>query len=101
MHHGHEQKSNETTSYKGATKTQICEDQKEEEKSGNIMKDDIINSLVKQYEAKIDKANTTIMIYLSNAVGIGEHPNIIDEVDKQVDIVASNEHKINIIRSFK
>ena len=65
------------------------------------MKDDIINSLVKEYEAKIDKANTTIMIYLSNAVGIGEHPNIIDEVDKQVDIVASNEHKINIIRSFK
>ena len=65
------------------------------------MKDDIINSLIKVYEANIDKANATIKIYLEHSVGIGEHPNIIDEIDKQVDIVSSNEHKINIIRSFK
>jgi|TARA_E500000318_G_scaffold56526_1_gene52559 transcriptional regulator len=65
------------------------------------MKDDIINALEKQYEANIEKANATIKIYLENSVGIGEHPNIIDEIDKQVDIVSSNEHKIDIIRSFK
>ena len=65
------------------------------------MKDDIINALMKVYEANIDKANATIKIYLEHSVGIGEHPNIIDEIDKQVDIVSSNEHKINIIRSFK
>ena len=65
------------------------------------MKDDIINSLIKVYEANIDKANATIKIYLEHSVGIGEHPNIIDEIDKQVDIVSSNEHKIDIIRSFK
>ena len=65
------------------------------------MKDDIINSLIKVYEANIDKANATIKIYLEHSVGIGEHPNIIDEIDKQVDIVSSNEDKIDIIRSFK
>jgi hypothetical protein len=65
------------------------------------MKDDIINALTKVYEANIEKANATIKIYLENSVGIGEHPNIIDEIDKQVDIVSSNEHKIDIIRSFK
>ena len=65
------------------------------------MKDDIINSLIKVYEANIDKANATIKIYLEHSVGIGEHPNIIDEIDKQVDIVSSNEQKIDIIRSFK
>ena len=53
------------------------------------------------YEANIEKANATIKIYLENSVGIGEHPNIIDEIDKQVDIVSANEHKIDIIRSFK
>ena len=65
------------------------------------MKDDIINALTKVYEANIEKANATIKIYLENSVGIGEHPNIIDVIDKQVDIVSSNEHKIDIIRSFK
>jgi len=65
------------------------------------MKDGIINALVKSYEAQIERAAATIMIYLNNSVGIGEHPNIIDEVDKQVDIICANEHKIKIIRSFK
>ena len=65
------------------------------------MKDNIINALTKVYEANIEKANATIKIYLENSVGIGEHPNIIDEIDKQVDIVSSNEHKIDIIRTFK
>ena len=65
------------------------------------MKDGIINALVKSYEAQIERAAATFMIYLTNSVGIGEHPNIIDEVDKQVDIICANEHKIKIIRSFK
>ena len=65
------------------------------------MKDDIINALVKVYDANIEKANATIKIYLISSVGIGEHPNIIDEIDKQVDIVSTNEHKIDIIRTFK
>ena len=67
----------------------------------SILKDDIINALIKVYEANIEKANATIKIYLENCVGIGEHPNIIDEIDKQVDIVSANEQKIDIIRSFK
>ena len=65
------------------------------------MKDDIINALVKVYDANIEKANSTIKIYLNSSVGIGEHPNIIDEIDKQVDIVSTNEHKIDIIKTFK
>ena len=65
------------------------------------MKDGIIKDLVKSYEAQIERAAATIMIYLTNSVGIGEHPNIIDEVDTQVDIICANEHKIDIIRTFK
>ena len=55
-----------------------------------MMRDDIINALVKVYDANIEKANATIKIYLNSSVGIGEHPNIIDEIDKQVDIVSTN-----------
>ena len=49
----------------------------------------------------LKKLTATIKIYLNSSVGIGEHPNIIDEIDKQVDIVSTNEHKIDIIRTFK
>ena len=65
------------------------------------MKDDIINALVKVYEANSEKANATIKVYLNSYVGIGEPSNIIDEIDKQVDIVSTNEHKIDIIKTFR
>ena len=65
------------------------------------MREAILKALEDKYTAQISEADATIKIYLENSVGIGEHPNIIDEIDKQVDIVSSNEHKIDIIRSFK
>ena len=65
------------------------------------MREAILKALEDKYNAQISEADATIKIYLENSVGIGEHPNIIDEIDKQVDIVSSNEDKIDIIRSFK
>ena len=65
------------------------------------MKDDIINSLIKVYEANIDKANATIKIYLEHSVGIGEHPNIIDEIDKQFQKIADAQEKLQAIKDFR
>ena len=35
-----------------------------------------------RYEADIAEADATINIYLTNPVGIGEHPQHLEEVDK-------------------
>ena len=48
------------------------------------MKKAILEALEKKYEAQIAEADATIKIYLENSVGIGEHPQHIDEVDKQI-----------------
>ena len=45
-------------------------------------KEEILEALSKKYEAQIAEAKTTINIYLSNPVGIGEHPQHLDEIDK-------------------
>ena len=61
----------------------------------------IIEALEKRYEAQIAEADATINIYLEKSVGIGEHPQHIDEVDKQLQKIAVAEEKINALQAFK
>ena len=59
--------------------------------------DDIIKALRKKYEADIAEAIATANIYLEKPVGIGEHPDIIKEVDKLIEKIAEAEDKVKII----
>ena len=61
----------------------------------------IINALETKYEAQIAEAQATIKIYMENSVGIGEHPQHIDEVDKQLQKIAEAEEKLASLQSFK
>ena len=65
------------------------------------MKNAILKALEDRYNAQISEADATIKIYLHTSVGIGEHPQHIDEVDKQVEKIASSEEKLKILEEFK
>jgi len=65
------------------------------------MKNAILKALEDRYNAQISEADATIKIYLHTSVGIGEHPQHIDEVDKQVEKIASAEEKLKILEEFK
>ena len=65
------------------------------------MKAAIITALEARYEAQIAEADDTLKIYLENSVGIGEHPQHIDEVDKQIEKIANAEEKIKVLQQFK
>ena len=61
----------------------------------------ILNALRAKYEAEIAEADATANIYLDNSVGIGEHPQHIEEVDKQIKKIASAKEKLNILDEFE
>lgn len=61
----------------------------------------LIDALQARYEAEIAEADATINIYLTNSVGIGEHPQFIDEIDKQVQRIADAQEKIEVLKSFE
>ena len=65
------------------------------------MKAAILIALEARYEAQIAEADATLKIYLENSVGIGEHPQHIDEVDKQIEKIANAEEKIKVLQQFK
>ena len=61
----------------------------------------ILNALRAKYEAEIAEADATANIYLENSVGIGEHPQHIDEVNKLVDKIAQAKEKIEVLEEFE
>ena len=61
----------------------------------------MLEALKKRYEAQIAEAIATINIYLKSSVGIGEHPQHIDEVDKLIEKIANAEEKIKVLQQFK
>jgi len=71
---------------------------KEKEKE---MKRAILEALEARYNAQIAEADATIKIYLENPVGIGEHPQHIDEVDKLITKIAEAQEKLKELKVFK
>ena len=65
------------------------------------MKQLIIDALEKKYQAEISHADATIKIYFNNSVGIGEHPQHLEEIDKLLTKIANAEHKLEIIKEFE
>ena len=61
----------------------------------------ILNALRAKYEAEIAEADATANIYLDNSVGIGEHPQHIDDVYKQIKKIACAKEKLNILDEFE
>ena len=57
-------------------------------------------SLVKKYEAQISEAETTLLIYFTNPVGIGEHPQHLEEMDKFVEKMTNAKDKLEMLETI-
>ena len=66
-----------------------------------LMKAAILDALEARYDAQIAEADATIKIYLENSVGIGEHPQHIDEIDKLFQKIADAQEKLEAIKDFR
>tara|TARA_Y100000310_G_C20134279_1_gene557278 strand:+ start:301 stop:567 length:267 start_codon:yes stop_codon:yes gene_type:complete len=59
-------------------------------------------ALVKRYESKIYEAKSILSVYFTSAVGIGEHSQILEEMDKYLNMLVDAEDKKNALeRHFK
>ena len=69
------------------------------------MKISRLEAAKKHYEAIAAETTEIIEVYLTNAVGIGEHPQIMEELRKQIESLANANDCIetinSLIKSFK
>ena len=62
------------------------------------LRDDIIRALEKKFEGEITAHKVNVEIMLENTVGVGEHPNIIETVEQELDIIAGYEDKLSALK---
>ncbi len=55
-------------------------------------------ALVKKYEAEIAEAEATLLIYFNTPVGIGEHPQHLEEMDKMVEKLTNAKDKLQTLQ---
>ena len=60
----------------------------------------MIAALRARYEADIAEADATINIYLTNPVGIGEHPQHLQEIDKLLGKIGQAKEKLESLEAF-
>jgi len=58
-----------------------------------------IQALKARYSAMKIEALATLDVYFNASVGIGEHPQIIDEMDKLVRIIADAESYLEVLNN--
>jgi len=54
----------------------------------------LFKALAKKYEAQIAEGYATLIVYFDNSVGIGEHPQHLQEMDKQLELISTAEEKL-------
>ena len=61
------------------------------------MKKQLVQALKSKYSADFKMHKANLDIYLNNPVGIGEHPQHIEEMDKWIEQMAAAQDKLDIL----
>ncbi len=59
-----------------------------------------LRALKSRYNAQKDNAFATLEVYLTNSAGIGEHPQIMDEIDKLIKSIAEADGCLETISKY-
>ena len=57
----------------------------------------ILDALLADANGNIAKARANVEVYLENPVGIGEHPDVLAAIQDQLDIIAHEEERIEVL----
>jgi len=62
------------------------------------MRNQIVSALLAHAQGDIQKHKMNVEVYLSNPAGVGEHTDILESIEKELDIIAKYEDQISVIK---
>jgi len=51
-------------------------------------------------EGELERAKTNIMVYMNQSVGIGEHADIVEAIQQELDTMAAASDRIEMIQKY-
>ena len=64
------------------------------------MSNQLLDAIIHKLEGEIAMAKANIQIYLEHPAGIGEHSDIAETVEKEVEKIAAAQEKIDTIKGL-
>ena len=64
------------------------------------MRKEIVDSLMHDAESKCLLAKMNIQVLLDNPVGVGDHPNITETIQEQLDVLSKNKDRLSVLTEY-
>lgn len=64
------------------------------------MREQMIKALLLHAQGDIQKHLANVEVYLNNPAGIGEHSDIMESIEKEIDIIAKYDDQIQVIQKY-
>ena len=62
------------------------------------MREQLLRALLAHAQGDIAKHKANIEVYLTNPAGIGEHSNIVEAIEGELDMIAKYEDQVEVIK---
>lgn len=64
------------------------------------LRDDMLQSLISHAEGHIQKHKMNVEVYLNNPAGIGEHGDVLEAVEKELNVIAEYHDQIEVLKKY-
>ena len=64
------------------------------------MRDTLIKALLAHAQGDIAKHRANVEVYLTNPVGIGEHSNVLEAIEDELNMIAKYQDQIDVIQKY-
>jgi len=64
------------------------------------MKEQLVKAAMMHAEGELERAKTNIMVYMNHSVGIGEHSDVVEAIQEELDKMASAEDRIEMLKKY-
>ena len=64
------------------------------------MREKMISALLAHAQGDIQKHKMNVEVYLTNPVGIGEHSNVMEAIEEELNMIAKYEDQVEVIKKY-
>ena len=64
------------------------------------MRKQLINALLAHAQGDNAKHRANVEVYLANPVGIGEHSNVVEAIEEEINMIAKYQDQIDVINTY-
>ena len=64
------------------------------------MRETLIKALLAHSQGDIAKHRANVEVYLTSPVGIGEHSNIVEAIEEELNMIAKYQYQIDVLNKY-